>query len=195
MLISEANKVMGALGISDKIRSESKKAIEELDNLGIQTVVLTGDNPHTANFVAQELGIKKVYASLLPDEKVNRVEELKSQYGYVSMVGDGVNDAPSLVTSSVGIAMGAGSSDAAIEAADVALMNSNLLNIPYAITLGRKTLKTIKQNIAASLMVKVVFLALALFGFTHLEFAVGADSGVAILVILNSLRLFHFQKA
>lgn len=195
VLISEANKVMGALAISDEIRPESKRAIEELDNLGIQTAVLTGDNPHAANFVARELGIKKVYASLLPDEKVNKIEELKKQYRYVSMVGDGVNDAPSLITSNVGIAMGAGGSDAAIEAADIALMNSNLLNIPYAITLGRKTLKTIKQNIAASLAVKAVFLALALFGFTHLEFAIGADSGVAILVILNSLRLFHFNAA
>ena len=194
VLISEADKVMGALAISDKIRTESKTTIKELDKLDIQTAVLTGDNPHTANFVAQELGIKKVYASLLPDEKAQKIEELKNQYEYVAMVGDGVNDAPSFVTSSVGIAMGAGGSDTAVETADVALMNSNLLNVPYAITLGRKTLKTIKQNVIASLAVKAVFLALALFGFTHLEFAIGADSGMAILVILNSLRLFHFEK-
>jgi len=191
VLVSEGNKVMGALAISDKIRPESKEAVQKLNRLGVETIILTGDNPHTANFVAQELGIKNVYASLLPDEKVKKIEELKSKHQTVAMVGDGVNDAPSLVTSSVGIAMGAGGSDAAIESADVALMNSNLLNVPYAITLGRKTLKTIKQNIIASLAVKAVFLGLALFGFTHLEYAIGADSGVAILVILNSLRLFR----
>jgi len=192
VLISEANQVMGALAISDKIRPESKEVIQKLNQLNIETAVLTGDNPHTANFVARELGIKKVYASLLPDEKVLKIEELKKQHGYAAMVGDGVNDAPSLVASTVGIAMGAGGSDTAIETADVALMNSNLQNVPYAATLGRKTLKTIKQNIAASLVVKAIFLALAILGFTHLEYAIGADSGIALLVILNSLRLFRF---
>ncbi len=194
VFITKANQVMGALAISDKIRSESKKTIEELDNLGIETAILTGDNLHAANFVAQKLGIKKVFASLLPNEKVIKIEELKRQYGYVSMVGDGINDAPSLATSTVGIAMGAGGCDAAVETADVALMNNNLLNVPYSIRLGRKTFNTIKQNIAASLIVKAVFLTGALFGFAHLEFAIGADSGVAILVILNSLRLFSFRK-
>lgn len=192
VLISEASKVMGALAISDKIRPESKEAIQKLNRLGIETAILTGDNSHVANFVAQKLEIKKVYASLLPDDKLQKIEELKKQYGYAAMVGDGVNDAPSLVASSVGIAMGAGGSDTAIEAADVALMNNNLLNVPYTIALGKKTLAIIKQNIIASLGVKAVFLTLAIFGFTHLEFAIGADSGMAILVILNGLRLFRF---
>ncbi|MEW6408052.1 MAG: cation-translocating P-type ATPase [Patescibacteria group bacterium] len=193
VLVSEANQVMGALAISDKIRPESKEAIQKLNGLGLETAILTGDNSHTANFVAQELGVKKVYASLLPNEKVQKIEELKKQHGYAAMVGDGVNDAPSLVTSTVGIAMGVGGSDAAIETADVALMNSNLLNVSYAITLGRKTLKTIKQNITVSLTVKAIFLILAIFGFTYLEYAIGADSGVAFLVILNSLKLFRFE--
>lgn len=186
VLVSEGDKVMGALAITDKIRPEAEETIQSLNRLGLETAMVTGDNPHTANFVAQKLGIKSVYASLLPDEKVQKIEELKKKHGLAAMVGDGVNDAPSLATSTVGVAMGTGGSDVAIETADVALMNSNLLNIPYAATLGRKTLVAIKQNIIASLGVKAVFLILALFGFTHLEFAIGADSGMALLVVLNS---------
>ena len=193
VLVSEGDKVMGALAIADKIRDEAPETIKKLNTLGIQSIILTGDNQHTANFVAQKLGIKNAYASLLPDEKVEKINELKKEYGSVAMIGDGVNDAPSLATSTVGIAMGAVGSDVAVETADIALMNNNLLNIPSALKLGRKTVITIKYNIIASLGVKAIFLVLALFGFTHLEFAIGADSGVAILVILNSLRLFHFE--
>lgn len=195
VLVSKGDKVMGALAISDKLRDEASEAIKSLEVLGIQSVMLTGDNQHVANFVAQKLGIRETYASLLPDEKLEKTNELKKKYGAVAMVGDGVNDAPSLAASTVGIAMGAGGSDVAIETADVALMNDNLLNIPSVLKLGKKTVTTIKYNIIASLGVKAIFLILALFGFTHLEFAIGADSGVAILVILNSLRLFHFETA
>lgn len=191
VLISEENQVMGALTISDKIRVESKEAVIKLKDQGVASVILTGDNQHTADFVAKELGISEVYGALLPDEKVKKIEELKSRFGTIAMVGDGVNDAPSLVTASVGIAMGAGGSDVAIETADVALMNDNLLNVPAAIKLGSRTMKTIRLNLAAALSVKAFFLVLALAGFTHLEYAIGADSGMAILVILNSLRLFR----
>ena len=193
ILVSEANKVMGALAVADKLRPEAQVTIEKLNRIGIESIILTGDNPHTANFVAKKLGIKEVYASLLPDEKVKKIEELKNKFGFVAMIGDGINDAPSLASSTIGIAMGAGGSDVAIETADVALMNNNLLNIPYALNLGKKTLKTIKQNITAALAVKAVFLILAVFGFTRLEYAIGADSGIAILVILNSLKLFNFK--
>ncbi|VAW11976.1 Lead, cadmium, zinc and mercury transporting ATPase; Copper-translocating P-type ATPase [hydrothermal vent metagenome] len=193
VLVSAGDKVMGALVISDKIRDEAFDAIKMLKDSGVDSVMLTGDNKHAAGFVAQKLGIKKVYASLLPDEKLEKINELKKEYGAVVMVGDGVNDAPPLAASTVGIAMGAGGSDVAVETADIALMNNNLLNIPLAINLGKKTVTTIKYNIIASLGVKAIFLVLALFGFAHLEFAIGADSGVAILVILNSLRLFHFE--
>ncbi len=194
VLIGEGDKLMGLLAISDTIRDEAKETIYELERLGVTTSLLTGDNIHTGQYVGNLLGIKNVYASLLPDEKVKKIEELKEKFQYVAMVGDGVNDAPSLVTANVGIAMGAGGSDVAIESSDVALMNNNIKNIPYAIRLGKKTLSTIKQNIAVSLGVKAIFLTLALFGFTHLEYAIGADSGMAILVIINSLRLFKFQK-
>ena len=190
VLISEDSKVMGALAIADTIRDEAQKTISDLKRLNVETAILTGDNIHTAQYVANEIGIKNVYASLLPDEKVKKIEELKSKYQIVAMVGDGVNDAPSLVTSNVGIAMGAGGSDVAIESADVALMNSNIQNVPYAVMLGRKTMRTIKQNVTAALGIKAIVMLLALFGLVHLEWAIGADSGVAILVILNSLRLF-----
>ena len=192
VLVSEGDKVMGALAISDKIRDEAPEAIKNIEFLGIQSVMLTGDNQHAANFVAKKLGIKKVYASLLPDEKVKKIEILKKEFNEIAMVGDGVNDAPSLAISTVGIAMGAGGSDVAVETADVALMNNNLLNIPSAFMLGKKTVTIIKYNIIASLGIKAIFFVLAVFGFTHLEYAIGADSGIAILVILNSLRLFSF---
>ena len=193
VLVSCGDKVMGALAIADKIRANARQTISQLDKIGINSVIITGDNQHTAKFVAKNVGIKQNYASLLPEEKVQKIVQLKNKFGFVAMVGDGVNDAPSLVTSNVGIAMGAGGSDVAIETADVALMNDNLLNIPKTVKLGQKTLKTIKQNITAALGVKAIFLVLAVFGFAHLEFAIGADSGIAILVILNSLKLFHFK--
>ena len=195
VLVSCGNKIMGALAIADKIRDSAGLTIQSLDKIGVHSVMVTGDNKHTANFVAKKLNIKEIYASLLPDEKVERVEELKNKFGFTAMVGDGVNDAPSLATATVGIAMGVGGSDVAIETADVALMNSNLSNIPYAVNLGKQTLRTIKQNIIASLGVKSIFLIFALLGFAHLEYAIGADSGIAILVILNSLRLFRFTQS
>ncbi len=193
VLVAEKENIVGILAISDTLRAESNEAITKLHNLGIETAMLTGDNQHAANYVASSLGIKNVFASLLPEEKVTVIEDLKKKYYSVAMVGDGVNDTPSLATSNVGIAIGAGGSDVAIETADITLMNNNLLNIPFLIKLGRKTLVTIKQNITASLVVKAVFLALALFGYTRLEFAIGADSGMALLVILNGLKLFNVK--
>lgn len=190
VLVSEGKQVMGMLAISDQLRPEAKAAVAALRKQRIISVMLTGDNEHSAAFVAKELGIEKMYASLLPDEKVKKIEQLKEESGFVAMVGDGVNDAPSLATADVGIAMGAGGSDVAIETADIALMNGDLQNIPTAIRLGKRTVTTIRQNITASLVVKGAFLLAALFGFTHLEYAIGADSGLAILVILNGLRLF-----
>lgn len=193
VLVSKSNQVMGALTISDKIRDESKITVQKLNEKRVTSVILTGDNQYAADFVGKELGIKDVHGSLLPDEKVKKVEELKSRFGTVAMVGDGVNDAPSLMTSSVGFAMGVGGSDVAIETADVTLMNDNLTNVLVAIDLGKRTSKIIRYNMTAALGVKAFFLILALAGFTHLEYAIGADSGMAILVILNSLRLFHFK--
>lgn len=190
VLVSEGSKIMGALAIADRIRPEAKVTIEKLNNLGLETIMLTGDNQHTANYVAQNLGIKETFGSLLPDEKVKKIQLLKDKYGSVAMVGDGVNDAPSLALSNVGIAMGAKGSDVAIETADIALMNDNILNIPETVLLSKKAIRTVKQNVTAALISKIAFIVLAVFGISNLGIAIAADTGVAILVILNGLRLF-----
>jgi len=190
VLVSEDKQVMGALAIADKIRNESKETIKKLESLGVQTVMLTGDNQHTALYVAKNLGISEAYGSLLPDEKVQKIQILKDKYSSVAMVGDGVNDAPSLALSNVGIAMGAKGSDVAIETADIALMNDNILNIPETVELSKRAIKTVKQNITAALLAKVTFVVLAVFGISNLGIAIAADTGVALLVILNGLRLF-----
>jgi Cd2+/Zn2+-exporting ATPase len=193
VIIREENQIIGALGIADTIRNEAKEAVNLLRRMNVEAVMLTGDNRYSAEYIANKTGVQIFFASLLPHEKVEKIDELKKKYKSVVMVGDGVNDAPALATANVGIAMGAGSSDIAIETADIALMSNNLLNVPYSISLGKKTLQVIKQNIVVSLGVKFVFLSLAVFGLAGLEFAIGADSGVAILVILNGLRLIRFK--
>lgn len=195
VLVSESDKVMGALAIADKIRDGAKETIKRLGDLGVKTVMLTGDNQHTASYVAKELEISEAYGSLLPDEKVKKVQILRDTYGSVAMVGDGVNDAPSLALSNVGIAMGAKGSDVAIETADVALMNDNIANIPQTVELGQKALRVVKQNVTAALVTKVAFVVLAVFGISNLGIAIAADTGVAILVILNGLRLFADKNA
>lgn len=192
VLVSEGKQIMGALAIGDKVRDEARETIMRLKNLGVGTVMLTGDNQHTATYVAKNIGIFEVFGSLLPDEKVKKIEWLREKYRSVAMVGDGVNDAPSLALSSVGIAMGAKGSDVAIETADIALMNDNILNIPQTVDLSHKTLRTVKQNVVAALFAKVAFVVLAVFGISNLGIAIAADTGVAILVILNGLRLFKY---
>lgn len=190
VLISEGKQVMGALAIADKVRDESKSVVSQLSGLGLMPVMLTGDNVHTAGAVAARLNLRDFHASLLPEEKVEKVKELKDKYGSVAMVGDGVNDAPSLALANVGIAMGAQGSDVAIETADIALMNDNLQAIPETVLLGRRTVRTIQQNVGAALAAKAVFILLAVFGLATLPVAIMADTGVAVLVILNGLRLF-----
>lgn len=190
VLVSEGKQIMGALAIADKVRDEAKETIKQLRTLGVETVMLTGDNQHTASYVAKNLVIKEAFGSLLPDEKVKRIQILRDKYSSVAMVGDGVNDAPSLALSNVGIAMGAKGSDVAIETADIALMNDSILNIPQTVGLSQKTLRTVKQNVTAALLAKVAFVVLAVFGVSNLGIAIAADTGIAILVILNGLRLF-----
>ncbi|MBN8568035.1 MAG: cation-translocating P-type ATPase, partial [Ignavibacteria bacterium] len=193
IVISGDKEVEGIIALSDKIKPESKKLIEEIKELSIKTVMLTGDHSSPAKFVAEILSIDDVRSSLLPENKLNEIVSLKKQYGNIAMIGDGVNDAPALASADVGIAMGANGSDAAIETADICLMNDKLSLIPFLIKLSRKTLTTIKINTFFAIAVKILFIVLAIAGISNLAMAIFADVGVTILVILNSLRLLKYK--
>ncbi len=182
--------VCGFITLADAIRDETKDAIRELHKAGVEKVVmLTGDNEGTAKAIAAEAGIDEVHAELLPEDKVAAVERLVKQHEYVAMIGDGVNDAPALARASLGLAMGAAGSDAAIETADIALMADDLSKLPWLIHHSRRTLSIIRQNIVFSLAVKGLFVILTFAGFASLWAAIAADMGASLLVIGNGLRL------
>jgi Cd2+/Zn2+-exporting ATPase len=193
VLVAEEKQVIGAIGISDVVREEAQGVIASLTRLGVQSSMLTGDNMHSATAVAKTVGITDIHASLSPEDKVEAIRTQKQTYGTIAMVGDGINDAPALALSDIGFAIGAGGTDVAIETADIALLSGNLETIPYAIRLAQKTMSVIRANIALALGVKVVFLVLVIFGMSNLVVAIAADSGMAIIVILNSLRLFSVK--
>ncbi len=193
IVMSENNVITGIIAITDEIRKESAGLINSLENLDVTPIILTGDNKDSAEYIASNLGIKKVKAGLLPEDKAGEIERLRKEYGYVAMLGDGVNDAPALATASVGISMGAVGSDVAIENSDIALMNDNLLNIPYTIRLGKKSYNVIKFNIYSAIIIKFVFMVLALAGLSNLSLAIVADVGLTIFVVINGLRLFRFK--
>ena len=190
-------KYVGYILIADSIKKDSKKAIQNLKKNGIkQTVMLTGDRKQVGEAVAKELGIDKVYTELLPDGKVEKVEELlkeKSPKGKLAFVGDGINDAPVLAISDIGIAMGALGSDAAIEAADVVLMTDEPSKIVDAIHLSKKTMRIVKENIIFAILVKVIVLILSAFGLSTMWEAVFADVGVSIIAIINALRVLRVK--
>ncbi len=190
MLLSDGEWVRGYITVADKVRESSIEAVKALKNTGEieTTVMLTGDNPSAAQAVADVVGIDEVKAGLLPQQKVEAVRELQKRYGYVAMVGDGINDAPALAAATVGIAMGGAGSAQALETADVALMADDMSKLPYAVGLARMTNSVIAQNVALSLAIKVVFLALALVGVATLWMAVFADVGTSLIVILNGMR-------
>ncbi|MES2765951.1 MAG: heavy metal translocating P-type ATPase [Bacteroidota bacterium] len=192
ILVSNRKTVEGIIAMTDEIKPESKAAIEELLKLGIMPIMLTGDHPTPAYSVAQKVGITDVRAGLLPEGKADEVLKMQKQFGSIAMVGDGVNDAPALALSNVGIAMGAAGSDTAIEASSIAILNDHLQLLPYLVKLGRATINTIKANTAFAIGVKILFIVLAIFGMSHLALAIFADVGVTVLVILNSLRLLKF---
>lgn len=182
--------LQGAIAVADRLRPEARDAIRGLRAMGIRHVVmLTGDNISTANAIAAEAGVDEVRANLLPEEKVGAIEELEAEYGTVAMVGDGVNDAPALARATVGIAMGAAGAEAALETADIALMGDDLHKVPETLRLSRRTLGVIRQNIAFSLVVKFLFVALAVAGIATLWSAVFADVGTSLIVTLNGMRL------
>jgi Cd2+/Zn2+-exporting ATPase len=182
---------LAAVCVVDEVREDALKAIGSLKRDNIRTAMLTGDKKEIANETAQTLGIEEVYAELFPEDKLKCIEEMKGKGGgLVAMVGDGVNDAPALAASDVGIAMGARGVDVALESADVVLVRDELAQIPYLINLSDKTMVIAKQNIAASLVVKLILGALGLMGLTPLWFTVASgDDGVTMLLLLNTLRL------
>lgn len=155
--------------------------------------MLTGDNEQVAKSIAKEIGVQEYYAALLPEDKVRIAKELREKHGSVAMVGDGVNDAPVLAASSAGIAIGSAGNDIAIEAADVALMGSDLRSVPYLIQLGRKTVSKLKINLGIALALKFTMILLGVFGLIPLWVAVLGDDGVTLLVIANSLPLLRFK--
>jgi Cd2+/Zn2+-exporting ATPase len=195
VLVGREGIVLGAVAVADRPREQARRALAELKRAGVRrTVMLTGDNRPAARAVAAELGVDEVRAELLPQDKVEAVRELASRHGGVAMVGDGVNDAPALTAATVGIAMGAAGTDAALETADVALMSDDLTRLPVAVRLSRRVGGIVRQNILFALLVKVVFIALTPLGFTSLWMAVAADMGASLLVIFNGLRALRRSR-
>jgi Zn2+/Cd2+-exporting ATPase len=182
--------VRGYLTVADTPRPESRQALADLKAAGIaHTVMLTGDNEAVGLAIGAQVGVDEVRAALLPQEKLAAVEALRSAYGGVAMVGDGVNDTPALAAATVGIAMGAAGSAQALETADIALLGDDLTRLPFLVRLSHQTGRVIRQNIAISLVTKLAFLLLALGGWTALWVAVLADVGISLLVTLNGMRL------
>jgi Cd2+/Zn2+-exporting ATPase len=183
--------VIGLIAWQDTLRSDAKAAVERLSQLGVESIMLTGDNPRSAEAISSVVGMQ-YKASLLPADKVSYVEEL-TRRSHVAMVGDGINDAPAMKTANVGIAMGGGT-DVALETADSALTHNRLTELPAMIELSQATMRNIRQNVALALGLKGVFLVTSLFGITGLWVAVLADSGATALVTLNALRLLRFKS-
>jgi len=195
VLLSSEKEIYAIFAVLDEARSSSQEVVQKLHDMGIQkTVMLTGDNKKTAAAIGKMVGISEVQAELMPEEKLEYVKELRNEYGKVAMVGDGINDAPALAASNVGIAMGSAGSDTALETADVALMADDLRKLPFAIQLSRKTLAVIKMNIAFALGVKLLALLLVVPGWLTLWIAVFSDMGATLLVSLNSMRLLRVKE-
>jgi Cd2+/Zn2+-exporting ATPase len=187
--LSNATQVMALFAVADTAKDSSQTAIKELHELGIRTMMLTGDNSHTAQAIAQQVGIDEARGNLRPADKLEAIVELQNRGRVVGMVGDGINDAPALAKSQIGFAMAAAGTGTAIETADVALMDDDLRKIPAFFRLSRQAATVLKQNIGFALGVKALFLVFTLMGLATMWMAVFADVGVSLLVVLNGLRL------
>jgi Cd2+/Zn2+-exporting ATPase len=197
VLVSADGAYVGTIMLADTVRTTSRAAVAHLTRLGVKAVVmLTGDQRATATAIGAEVGVTEVRAELLPEQKVQAVEELRRRYGAVAMVGDGINDTPALAAANVGIAIGGahGGTNQAMETADVTLMSDDLRRLPFAIRLSRAALRTVTVNVALSIGTKLIFLALALVGLGTLWMAVLADVGTALLVTLNGMRLLRYRS-
>jgi Cd2+/Zn2+-exporting ATPase len=192
VIVGNDRHVCGLISVADSVREDAAGVVRALKAAGVRHVaMLTGDNQGTAEAVGRAVGVDEVRAELLPEDKMRAVEALLRDHGETAMVGDGVNDAPALATATLGIAMGAAGSDAAIETADIALMSDDLARLPWLILHARRTLATIQVNIVFALGLKLAFMLLALAGVATLWMAIAADMGASLLVILNSLRLLR----
>lgn len=194
MAAGTSKEVLGLIAVADVLRENSKNVIGNLHSMGIQkTIMLTGDNEGTANAIGEQVGVSDIKAELLPQDKLRYIKDLRKKYDRVAMVGDGVNDAPALAASTVGIAMGGAGTDTALETADIALMADDLGKLPFTVKLSRKALSIIKQNITFSLGIKLVALLLVIPGWLTLWIAIFADMGATLIVTLNGLRLLRIK--
>ncbi|MFO9595215.1 heavy metal translocating P-type ATPase [Legionella pneumophila serogroup 1] len=194
IILSDSDQVLAIFAVADTLRSPSQLAIKALHQQGIKTFILTGDNATTAKAIAHLVGIDEVQANVLPTDKLNVIDDLITRYGAVGMVGDGINDAPALAKATIGFAMGKGT-DIALETADVAIMNDNLIKLSLFIDLSRKTARVLFQNIGLSIVIKIIFFGLALAGLATLWMAVFADMGASLIVVANGLRLLTFNES
>ncbi|RLQ05722.1 heavy metal translocating P-type ATPase [Geobacillus sp. FSL K6-0789] len=195
MALGTEKEILALIAVADEIRESSKEVIRKLHQVGIEkTVMLTGDNQRTAEAIGKQVGVSDIKADLLPEDKLNFIKELRDKYRSVAMVGDGVNDAPALAASTVGVAMGGAGTDTALETADIVLMSDDLSKLPYTIKLSRKALAIIKQNITFSLGIKALALLLIVPGWLTLWLAVFADMGATLIVTLNSMRLLKVKE-
>lgn len=195
MILGTEKEILALIAVADEIRESSKEVIRKLHQVGIEkTVMLTGDNQRTAEAIGKQVGVSDIKADLLPEDKLNFIKELRDKYRSVAMVGDGVNDAPALAASTVGVAMGGAGTDTALETADIVLMSDDLSKLPYTIKLSRKALAIIKQNITFSLGIKALALLLIVPGWLTLWLAIFADMGATLIVTLNSMRLLKVKE-
>jgi Cd2+/Zn2+-exporting ATPase len=194
VMIEKDGKFQGAIALADATRGTSREAIELLKRNGIKTLImLTGDNHAAAETIGAQIGVTEVRSELLPEEKVAAVDNLQREYGYVAMVGDGINDAPALATADIGIAVGGagGGTAQAMETSDITLMSDDLRQLPFLLRLSRATMRTIRTNVGLSLLTKLAFLILVLLGLGTMWMAVLADMGTSLLVTLNGMRLLR----
>ncbi|NUT86029.1 cadmium-translocating P-type ATPase [Pseudomonas corrugata] len=191
VLLLDGSGPLALFAVADTVKDSSREAIRQLHELGIKTLMLTGDNAHTAEAIAGQVGMDQARGDLLPGDKLQAIENLYAQGHRVGMVGDGINDAPALARAEIGFAMAAAGTDTAIETADVALMDDDLRKIPAFIRLSRQTSSILKQNIALALVIKAIFLGVTFAGFATMWMAVFADMGVSLLVVFNGLRLLR----
>jgi len=195
MLIRRNKEYIGIIALMDTPREAAKETLKKLKEIGIKRMImLTGDNQKVADAVAKEIGLTDAWGSLLPEEKVDAIKKLKEQESKVAMVGDGVNDAPAMANSTVGIAMGAAGSDVALETADIALMADKLETLPFAIGLSREAKAIIKQNLWVSLGIVALLIPSTIFGLANIGIAVVIHEGSTLLVVFNALRLLAYKK-